>query len=217
MGGARATIVFSVSLLAFSLLAGCQAPPRKDLFENQEYYRSPNYVTKLPTDRGVTVLPLVDDRKPTPVDASTATVLMADGFWSRPVPTMVDDVLRDEVTRSKVFREVLPTPRADTLLLKPYLVDAHGGVVEESSGRWTFAQIAIRVEVHGPADGNGNRRRIHDKTYTDRQVGARAMRPISPMILTGMALNRVVGAILADIDQQNLARSAVPLAPLDDK
>lgn len=205
-------------LLAWSMLPGCRTPPRNDLEDNRELYRSPRYTAALPADRDVMVLPLADERGPPALEASKVVVsLMPEGVWSRPLPVMLDAVVRKEITESKVFRSVLPTARHDCLLLKPVLVDGHGAIVEEIHGRYTYAQLAIRIDVFGPSDGQGQRRKIFTETYSHRQVGDRAMRPISPMILTGMCLQRIVSTMLHDIDTQNLARNLAPFAPLDDK
>ena len=192
------------------LAVSCASAPRNDLATNEQIYRSPGYRARMQGDRPVFLAPVQDQRGPVAVEASGSPVtLMDDGRWKRPVARMLDDVFADELARNGVFPRVLKAPSAGACVLEPAVVRFHGGIIEEITGRSTFADVALRVRVHGPTGSQGRRTLLLDKTFEHRQVADTRLSPVSPMLLLGLATSRVLGQVDAALDQSNASRSGM--------
>lgn len=203
-------------LCAFAALAGCKSTPVADLALNPELYAYTDYVCKAPGDRTVFVAPVTDAR----TDVSVADEVNVGGFpvsydvdgrWHRPVVEMVDEILRHEIEESEIFDEVVASPAKAQILVVPTLVSFRTGAVEEMSGGRAVAEVSMRIEVHGPADANGNRKLMFEQAFVDRKVTEASFRTASRYVLAGVSLRAVVLRMLQTIDSKNVAREGMPM------
>ena len=199
--------------------AGCQTSNGLDLGKNTELYSSPGYRSKLPGDRAVFVAPLRDERNANPPSEEGPYPIryMSDRVWERPLAEMVNEILIEELNQSKVFREILSRPTSESLVLMPSLVQMRGGQQEMVEGARSLVVIAIRVQIHGPANENGDRALLLDQTYSDRQGSPVSFRPPTIVSLTGVSLRYTMANLVSGLDQSNVARSGVPLEAIGKK
>ena len=66
------------------------------------------------------------------------------------------------------------------LVIKPTLVSFLGGATEAISGASSFADVGVRVQVLGPAAGDGKRVLLLDRVCGNRQVSPNEINPVSP-------------------------------------
>jgi hypothetical protein len=203
---------FKLGVLVGSILvcAACTVPPKTDLALNDKLYRRTGYQAKVPADRKVCILPIVDERQAPVADAASAfpTTFVRDGRWERPVAAMLDELLRDEIERSGVFAAVVDAPSAEVCLLRVTLHVFEGGIQEVTTGRRTFASTRLLVELEGPQQG-GARPQLLREPFGQHMQSDVVMMPPSPLVLLGSCLRIDVQNLLAKIDQSNVARSAV--------
>lgn len=203
-------------LCAFAALAGCKSTPVADLALNPELYAYTEYACKTPGDRTVFVAPVTDGR--TDVTAADAANVGGfpvsydvDGRWHRPVVEMVDEILRNEIEASEIFDEVVPSPAKAQILVVPTLVSFRTGAIEEMSGGRAVAEVSMRIEVHGPADQDGNRKLMFEQAFVDRKVTEASFRTASRYVLAGVSLRAVVLRMLQTLDSKNVAREGMPM------
>ena len=105
------------------------------------------------------IAPVVDARSARVEEASAkySVQLFADSRWDRPVPAMVDAVLRREIEDSGVFARVAPEAGPDMCLLRTQLLAFDVGVEEHVSMRRSFAEVRLAVRVEGPIGADGTR------------------------------------------------------------
>jgi hypothetical protein len=205
--------------LAIAVLAACQAPRQvADFARNDLFYRDTGFVTKAPGDRAAFVAPVVDARAPAELptqDRGFPILYGGDELWDRPVGEMLAEVLQRELHASGLFAGTAERPRPDGLVVLPTLQTFTLGVVEGVTGGRSFAEVAFRLQVFGPAAGDGERPILHDKVYADKQTSDLALKPPSPYVLLGRALQRSLGRALTGLDGSNVARSHVPVVRQD--
>ena len=214
MGGSLGWCAPAGALLALCTLLGCGAPEVNDLARNEKLFPPTRFTAKLPADLAAFVTPLVDARKAWVADASSSgypATAMPEGIWARPMPEMVDEVLRRELGTCGVVKSVLQRAEAGALIVKPSLVTGAAAVQELPQGRRTIAEAGIRIVVLGRDDGNGKRATLHDQVYTQRLVSDVEMRPAPALGLLSRAMRTSLTTALAGLDQSNVARSGVPL------
>ena len=200
-------------------LAGCQTSNALDLGRNTELYSSPGYRSKLPGDRAVFVAPLRDERNANPpVEEGPYPIrYMSERVWDRPLVEMVNDILLEELDQSRVFREILSRPTSESLVLMPSLVQMSGGQQEMVEGARSLVVIAIRVQIHGPANADGDRALLLDQIYSDRQGSPISFRPPTIVTLTGVSLRYTMASLVSGLDQSNVASTGVPLEAIGKK
>lgn len=205
-----------VSLLLVPLAAGCMVPNQTaDFATNDLLYVDVPFTTKAPGDRGLFVAPIVDarDQAVLPVsDRGFPIVYGGDDFWERPVREMLADVLQRQLTDSQLFGHLVDRAEPSSLVMKPTLVTFTLGATEAISGRRSFAEVGLRLEVLGPADADGQRAVVLDETYASRQLSELELNPVSPYRLVGRALQISMQKLLGGLDGSNLGRGDVPLA-----
>lgn len=208
--------------LLLPLVAACSSVgPSKvaDLAENKDLYRDVGWRSKLPGDRAVCVLPVADARRPDLLQAADSggfpVLYDGDGAWQRPVPVMVDDVLRRELASSGIFAGLTDAAGPNTLLLEPSLVHFTTGALESAEGGRSLGEVGLRLRVHGIAEPDGTRPILLDQVYGERQVSGLSMMPPSPYLLVGRALRVTMQRALSGLDGSNVSRSAAPAAAAD--
>lgn len=196
------------------LLPACNSTDyTADLATNEALYVDVPYTTKVPGDRGVCVTPMADGRVATSLpnnDRGFPITYTTDEFWERPVTAMVSDVLTRQFAESDLFTDVCEQPENNALVVKPTLVSFLGGSTEAVSGRRSFAEVAIRLQVYGPAGNGGKRELLLDQTYANKQSTPTELNPASPYKLIGRALQQTMSRALNGLDGSNVARSTVP-------
>src|SRR5690606_30216698 len=156
--------------------AGCQSSrDRLDLAANERLYATPRYRASVPADRKAFVLPTVDERGSVAVDEAAGpypTQWMADGYWERTLPEMVDDCLREAFVDCGVFAGIESTtpPAADVLIVEPQLLELRGGQEERVHGRRSVGTVSLRIAVRGPVGADGERPVLFDERF-DQTVG----------------------------------------------
>lgn len=190
-----------------------------DLRVNDQLYRAPRYRARLPVDRAVFVVPIADLRDQRPADASAPIWPrrpMPEELWARPVPEMIDDLLRDALLRSELVTAIddAVPPKAETLLVTPRLLDLRGFLEEQPTGRCTLATLALQIIVLGPAATDGTRATLFDRSY-EQSVGTQVSRaPLPIPELYGRMLHDALARALAELDRSNVTRSGLPLVDL---
>lgn len=185
-----------------------------DFSNNELYFVDVEFQTKAPGDRQVFVSPLKDERSATalPLHERGFPIRYGnDDFWERPVADMLTEVLARHLTNSELFPAVTNQPTADCLIMKPTLVSFTVGAKEAMAGSMTFAEVGLRIEVHGPADASGVRPLWHDQVYGNQQVSEFSVNPVSPYRLIGRALQLTMARTLSGLDGSNVGRSQVPV------
>jgi hypothetical protein len=185
-----------------------------DFATNEVLYTDVPFATKAPGDRGLFVAPVVDARDLTVLPTNEhgfPIVYGTDDFWERPVREMLAEVLRRQLTDSELFGRVVDQAEPSALLLKPTLVTFTLGATEAMSGRRSFAEVGLRLQVLGPADGSGQRAVVLDQVYGSRQVSELELNPVNPYRLVGRALQQSMTKVLGGLDGSNVGRSNVPL------
>lgn len=201
-------------VLVFLSLSACKSTQSRDLCRNEALYQRTGFRTAVVGDRPVFVAPVADGRDVSALPASSGGFPItydADGRWERPVRTMVQELLTDELRESGLFSGFPVRAEAGALVLKPTLVRFHSGHMEMVEGARAMADVALRVQVYGPADAAGRRTLWLDQVYADSQASAVSMVPISTFHLSGRAVRAVLAKVLAGLDGSNVARQGVPI------
>jgi hypothetical protein len=213
MGTMRSlTTAFCLSLLA---LSGCQSQRHvADFAENELFYVDLEWRTKAPGDRAAFVLPVVDARDTAQLPIAERGFPIrygGDDFWERPVAEMLGDVLARQFAASALFTSVQDHASHDALLVRPVLQRFHNGAIEDMSGSRSFAEIALSIQVLGPAGADGKRAVLHEQVYGTRQLTQNEINPTSSYLVVGRALRQTMQKVLTGLDGSNVARSAVPI------
>lgn len=204
-------------LLLFAAACKSLSDETADFATNDAFYVDVPFQTKAPGDRAVFVAPIADTRDLSKLPATERGFPItygADDFWERPIGDMVGDVLVRQLQQSKLFTQVSVQPSADSLVLKPTLVDFVAGATEAISGSRSFAEVGMRLQVLGPADARGERPVLHDQVYRNKQVTPVEVSPVHPLRLVGRALQVTMQKALTGLDGSNVARSHVPVASI---
>lgn len=204
-----------VFLLLPLLATACMVPNETaDFARNDLLYSDVPFATKAPGDRDLFVAPIVDARDKTVLptqERGFPIVYGGDDFWERPVREMLADVLQRQLADSHLFGRIVDQPDPSTLLLKPTLVTFTLGATEAMSGRRSFAEVGLQLQVLGPADAAGQRQVVFDQTFGSRQMSEQELNPISPYRIIGRALQQSMAKLLGGLDGSNLGRSNVPI------
>lgn len=202
------------ALLPLVFAAACASTNETvDLATNELLYVDVPFATKAPGDREVFVAPIVDAREGTvlPVQERGFPISYgSDDFWERPVREMVGDVLVRQVEGSQLFAKVADKATPQAVVIKPVLVAFTTGATEAISGSRSFAEVGLKLQVLGPADGTGERALLLEQTFANRQVSALEVNPVSPYRLVGRALQLSMQKLLAGLDGSSVGRSDVP-------
>lgn len=195
--------------------AACSAyHPAADFAQNELFYADVSFATKAPGDRPVWVAPVIDARTPETLPTSERGFPIrygGDEFWDRPVTTMLGEVLDRGFGNSQLFPAVQERASADALLVKPTLLAFTLGSTEAVAGSRSFAEIALRVQVLGPAAADGKRGLLHEQVYGHRVASEVGFKPVSPYLLVAPVLQTTMQKLLRGLDGSNVARSAVPI------
>ncbi len=207
-------ISFLVLALA-AIAAGCASTSQSlDIASNERLYVDVPYATRVPGDRPVFVAPLTDARsgKDLPLhDRGFPISYGSDQVWDRPVRAMVDEILARQLDASGLFENVVDRADDRALVLAPSLVKFTTGAVENVGGARSFADVELRVRVFGPVDpSTGKRVELYDENFAERQMTPVSLKPVSPYLLVGRALQATVQKSLAGLDTSNVGRSFVP-------
>lgn len=204
------------ALLAAIALSGCGTLDyTQDLASNELFYVDVSYTTAAPGDVEVFVAPVDDQRDADALprhDRGFPIRYGGDDFWERPVVVMVDEILRRQLTGSRLFAAIADRAGPETVVVRPSLVRFVVGAQEGVSGSMTFAEVGLRLEVLGPVGADGERPRWHDRVYGNRQRTEHQVSPVSPYRLIGRALQVTISEALSGLDGSNVARSSVPAA-----
>jgi hypothetical protein len=199
-------------------LAACSTPSRTaDFAKNDWFYVDVPFHTKAPGDRAAFVAPVIDARDANALPSSERGFpiqYVGDDFWERSVAEMIGDVLSRQLASSHLFPAVSNQASAQALVIKPAIVAFHAGATEGISGSASFAEVALRLRVFGPAGSDGKRALLHEQTCSGRQLSPNEVNPVSPYLLYGRALQQAIAKTLAGLDGSNVARSNVPIDTL---
>ncbi|MBL8753011.1 MAG: hypothetical protein JNK15_06875 [Planctomycetes bacterium] len=209
----RSLLLASCSCLL--ALTACQSTGHvADFAANELFYKDLEWRTKAPGDRAVCVLPVVDTRDAVVLPTAERGLPIrygSDDFWDRPVPEMLGEVLVRQLQDSALFTKVQDRPSADVLLVKPVLQRLANGAIEEMSGARSFAEIALQIQVLGPAGADGKRVVLHEQTYGNRTLTPNEINPTPSYLVLGRALRATMQKMLVGLDGSNVARSTVPV------
>jgi len=185
------------------IASGCSSTQSggMDLATNRTLYRSPPFEAVSTKPFKAYVAPLQDKRTPPPEPGgAVAAEFLADGHWQRPVRTMVEEILRNELQDSDIYAGLTATPTSSDLIIEPALTTLHGAWERRAypyyAGR-TYAVVALHMKILGPADANGKRRVWMNKEFREL-VGSEFSQTTPPNIqqLAGVALSRTMKKLL---------------------
>jgi hypothetical protein len=225
MGGIRnqRTLVFFVSLAVWASLTACSSTTKIDLATNNYIYTSPGYEAPRSTEAGVFVQRVRDER--TPPDFSKRDSIktkFSDKVWGRSIPVMIEDVLMDEIDRSRIYNGIssgsLGVPSSRDFVIEPTLHAFYryreamlGG--DHLGKRRSGAYGALRIRVMSPIGADGNREVLLDKVYQDLVLTSlRRGRPQEGVVLAGRAMQNIMRQAMSDIYESNIR--ATPGAPI---
>lgn len=202
-------------LLPLALCACSAMNTQADFATNSRLYADVPFRTAAPGDRTVFVAPVRDARgggAPLPTHEAGCPIRYGtDEVWERPVVQMLGEVLQRQFADSELFPAVLDHAEPTALVVVPTLLAFTTGAMETIGGSSSFAEVALRLEVLGPASADGARPLWLDRTFRNRQVSELSMNPVSPYRLVGRSLQLAVGQALTGLDGSNIARSSVPV------
>ena len=128
---------------------------------------------------------------------------MQDKDWSRPPLVMLEEVLRREVARARIYESVSTTAAPEDLIVEPILIGLIGAWEQmlETRSR-TYATVAFHVKVFGPADASGKRALWMDERMTEHVASELTTGTPPPIpILTGRALSQLMNRLLEKLYQ----------------
>ena len=202
--------------LSGAALAACSSVDyTADLAVNELLYTDVAFVTAAPGDVAAFVAPVQDARDADALPGHEGSFPIRygnDEFWERPVTVMLGEILQRELAHSQLFAAVGPSATPEAVVVRPSVVAFHVGAQEGLAGAMSFAEVALRIEVLGPAGADGERPVWHDQTYGNGQRTEHSVNPVSPNRLIGRALQLTMSGALAGLDGSNVARSDVPVA-----
>jgi hypothetical protein len=203
-------------VLCLGLFVGACTTPTSvvDFARNEQLYVDVPFQTKAPGDRPVFVAPVTDmrDGKDLPHQERGFPITYGnDEVWERPVTEMVGEVLQRQFQNSGLFPAVVEAAAPESLVIKPSLVSFLAGEASSIAGSSSFAEVALKVQVFGPADASGKRAVLLEETYGNRQASEVSLKPISAYRLVAKALQVSVGKTLVGLDGSNCSRSNVPM------
>lgn len=225
MGGIRnqRAFVFVASLAVWASLTACSSTSKIDLATNNYIYTSPGYEAPRSTEEWVFVQRVRDKR--TPPDFSKLDSIKTkfpDTVWSRSIPVMIEDVLMDEIDRSRIYSGMssgsLGVPRSRDFVIEPTLHALYryreamlGG--DNVGKRRSGAYGALRIRVMSPIGTDGNREVLMDKVYQDLVLTNLGRgRPQEGLVLAGRAVQNIMRQAMSDIYESNIR--AIPGAPI---
>ncbi|MCB9868665.1 MAG: hypothetical protein H6837_02355 [Planctomycetes bacterium] len=211
-----------MALLGYCVLGvGCASPSRLDLARNTLIYRTAGYVAPRQCPAPVFVQPLRDAREKVPTfrDASFDRTVYADNIWERPVPVMVEELLVDEIERSRIFarRSTAGAPVDQEFVVEPSLLALHRYREAAATGlevgrRRTVAYTAIRLVVKGPVDGKGQRHVLLDRLFhNEARTPLSLARAEHGIALTGQTLQVILAEMLPKLYETTIV--PVPALP----
>ena len=172
-----------------------------DLATNRALYRSPGFHANSTKPFHAYIAPLLDQRKPPPEPGGAiVSEFLGEGYWPRPVKTMVEEILRDELRNSRIYAGLTKTPTSSDLIIEPALTVLHGAWERRAYpnyGGRTYAVVALHIKIYAPADAAGKRRVWLNKEFREF-VGSEFIMSTPPNIqqLTGVALSRTMRKLL---------------------
>ncbi len=228
MGGFIKTGGASLALLGGVLaLGGCmlaEEEPVIDLARNPYIYRSPNYVAPRRAPAAVYVTRLKDERTLPDVNTGQSyRQIFSDDVWDRSLPVMVEEVLIDEIDRSKIYNGISTgtagTPAPGDVILEPTLLEMYRmREVMVGNGltgrRRTVAVSTMRIRIQGPVNRIGRRPIVMDETFQEVVATQPSLaKPEEGLALTGMSLQNIMKRALQKVYESNAVRSDPAAAP----
>lgn len=208
----RVALLLCLPVLWFG---GCTSVPQEvDLAHNPKICADVPFTTRAPGDRTVFVAPVVDNRhgaRPAH-DRGFPIYYGPDSAWDRPLTDMVGELLVRELGESQLFAQVSPVATPEAVVLQPELVAFTMGSMENIHGARTFAEVALKLRVFGPADATGARPLWFERTWGDRQVTEPLIKPANMFLIAGNSTARSLAKVMSGLDSTNVGRSGMPLA-----
>ena len=201
--------------LCCAAFAACGTTGQKiaDLATNPEIYTDVAFTTPVPGDRTAFLAPLAEARRADVLPAGLGgfpIVYDDESRWERPLPAMLDEVLRRQLAASHLFASFADAPANAQLVIAPSLVTFLTGAMELASGARSLCELGLRVQVYGPQETDGRRPLLHDQIYGERQLSEPAMRTPSRVLLAGRVLHATVQKLLQGLDGSNVGRTGMP-------
>ena len=205
-------------LLLVSSLGGCASATVVDLARNRYFYVSPEFQAARRTAQAVYVTRLLDRRTIPETEAGTTyKEIFSDNIWDRPVPAMIEDVLREEIDRSGIYNGMVTgtagIPDPGEIVVEPTLLTmyrmreafAEPGLV---GLRRSVAHTSIHIRVRGPADAKGIRPVLMDETIESEVATEPSLaRPVLGVVLSGQALHNVMAQTMMKLYESNIVSS----------
>ncbi|MCA8972599.1 MAG: hypothetical protein KDC95_22620, partial [Planctomycetes bacterium] len=157
-------------LLVLSLFAlgACQSDRTvRDLGTNQGLYQPTGYRAGYTQPRTVYIAPLTDQREAPPAlgEGMYPRTYTQDGFWSRPLTTMLTEVLKNEIGAAELFTRIVESPEEADWVLEPAVAAFYGCVEERVVGRTVRGFAKLHVVVKGPKAADGTRPVLRSRSF----------------------------------------------------
>lgn len=199
------SFVRPLALLLGLVLASCAgqegARTQRDLTDPQDGYERIGYRPQHRQDRTLAIAPVTDCRGKLAEFAQGVypVAYTRDEIWRRPVPTMISELLRDEIQGSGLFR-TLAEPGASDWLLAVDLLEFHGGIEERPTGRHAFGRCSLRARIYGPRGENGERELLRKQDFEEEIRAEGSLLLPDPHGLAAASFRRASYRLLVDLD-----------------
>ena len=197
------TLAFAILLPLLWTLSGCKSPGR-DLERNEGLFPPLGYKVQHRQNRSIWIAPIQDRRAPPMrVDNGMFPVTYTmDGSWKRPVPEMLDGLLRREIKNSGIFGRLARSEEEADWVLDVDLLAFYGAVEERIVGRAVKSNAILHVRVFGPKGSKGERPLLREREYrAPLETGASLVLSRDPFAMAAQSFRLSLAMLLADLDK----------------
>ncbi|PIE22465.1 MAG: hypothetical protein CSA62_12070 [Planctomycetota bacterium] len=196
-----------VGLAGLILLAACSSSDhvrkQRDLCDPEDGYELIGYQPQHRQQRSLYLAGVRDARGTLEAfrDGVYPVAYTRDEIWRRPVPTMVEDLLRSEIHESGLFAS-LPSKESEAdWKLCVDLLEFHGGIEERPRGRHAFGRCTLQARIYGPKDASGKRSLLRKERFEEELRSEGSLMLPDPHGLAAACFRRANYRLLVDLDR----------------
>jgi hypothetical protein len=194
------------------LFPACKSPGR-DLERNEGLFPPLSYKVQHKQERSLWITPIQDRRAPPKrIEQGMFPVTYTlDNSWKRPVPLMLDGLLRREIKNSGIFRSFAKNEAEADWVLDVDLLAFHGAVEERIVGRAVKSNAILHARVYGPRGKDGKRLLLREREYrAPLETGASLILSRDPFAMAAQSFRLSLAMLISDLDQGGRLVDGVP-------
>ena len=194
---------FAFLLPLFFLVPACKSPGN-DLEHNEGLFPPLAYKVQHKQARSLWIAPIQDRRAPPKrIEKGMFPVTYTlDQSWKRPVPAMLDGLLRREIKDSGIFQSLAKTEGEADWVLDVDLLAFYGAVEERIVGRAVKSNAILHARVYGPKGADGKRPLLREREYrAPLETGASLVLSRDPFAMAAQSFRLSLAMLLTDLDQ----------------